>query len=127
MILTLGTNSVAFTSHEYFISNYRKLIEEMKEASPNTQFIVQSIPPVDKQYDENGKETTINNTKINHMNYYLLEMCHALNIPFLNSASSMKDENGQCRKGYCIEKDGIHPSKEGHKALFAYAEKHRYS
>ena len=71
-------------------------IEGIKQASPNTLIIVQSIPPVSSYYD--SRTTGINNDKINKLNYYILEMCSELNIPFLNSAEALKDENGVLKK-----------------------------
>lgn len=124
MIFTLGTNGAAYMKTEYFVECYRKLLEKMQKASPNTLIIVQSIPPVDSKYDRN--DNGINNQKINNLNYYIAQMCSELNIPFLNSAEAMKDENGACKKGYCIEKDGIHPTKAGQTVMLEYMRTHAY-
>lgn len=124
MIFTLGTNGAAYMKTEYFIECYRKLLEKMQKASPETLIIVQSIPPVDSKYDNSN--SGINNQKINNLNYYIAQICSELNIPFLNSAEAMKDENGACKKGYCIEKDGIHPTKEGQTAMLEYMQTHAY-
>lgn len=124
MIFTLGTNGAAYMKTEYFIECYRKLLEKMQKASPETLIIVQSIPPVDSKYDNSN--SGINNQKINNLNYYIAQICSELNIPFLNSAEAMKDENGACKKGYCIEKDGIHPTKEGQTAMLKYMQTHAY-
>ena len=82
LLLSLGTNSVATMEISYFISKYEELLTEMKKKSPNTEIIVQSIFPVAKSLDDAKK--ALNNDKINKMNYYLLELCDKLNIPFLN-------------------------------------------
>ena len=124
MIFTLGTNGAAYMKTEYFIDCYRKLLEKMQKASPDTLIIVQSIPPVDSKYD--ASDNGINNQKINNLNYYIAQICSELGIPFLNSAEAMKDENGACKKGYCIEKDGIHPTKEGQKVMLEYMQTHAY-
>lgn len=123
VIMTLGTNSAAYMEPTYFIKNYKKLIEGIKEVSPNTLIIIQAIPPVASYYD--SKTTGINNDKINKLNYYILEMCSELNIPFLNSAEALKDENGALKDGYSI-KDGIHLSKTGNEVLMKYFENHMY-
>lgn len=124
VIMTLGTNSAAYMTPEYFYQKYSELITDIKKASPKTKLIIQSIPPVDASFDE--KETGINNDKINKLNYYIGKMCEDLGVKFLNSASAMKDENGACKKGYCREDDGIHPTKEGQEALIKYARTHMY-
>ncbi len=123
MIFTLGTNG-AIMKTEYFIECYKKLIEGMLDASPDTVLIIQAIPPVDHSYDEN--ERGINNRKINELNYYIAKMCSELGIPFLNSAEAMKDENGGCKEGYCLSSDGIHPTEEGTNALIHYMRTHAY-
>lgn len=123
VVMTLGTNSAAYMEPTYFIKNYKKLIEGIKEVSPNTLIIIQAIPPVSSSYD--SKETGINNDKINKLNYYILEMCSELNIPFLNSAEALKDTNGALKDGYAI-KDGIHLSKVGNEVLMKYFENHMY-
>lgn len=123
VIMTLGTNSAAYMEPAYFIKNYKKLIEGIKEVSPDTLLIVQSIPPVSGSYD--SKTTGINNDKINKLNYYILEMCSELGVPFLNSAEALKNSNGALKEGYYIT-DGIHLSKSGNEVLMKYFETHMY-
>ncbi len=123
VVMTLGTNSAAYMEPDYFIKNYKKLLTGIKEASPDTLIIVQSIPPVDGSYD--SKSNGINNDKINKLNYYILEMCSELNIPFLNSAEALKDSNGVLKADYSIS-DGIHLSKTGNEVMMKYLENHVY-
>lgn len=123
VIMTLGTNSAAYMEPAYFIKNYKKLLNEIKKVSPNTLIIIQSIPPVAKSYD--SKTNTINNDKINKLNYYIAEMCQELKLPFLNSAKSLKDSDGGLKDGYYI-KDGIHLSKSGNEIMMKYFETHMY-
>ena len=123
VIMTLGTNSAAYMEPAYFIKNYKKLLNEIKKVSPNTLIIIQSIPPVAKSYD--SKTNTINNDKINTLNYYIAEMCQELKLPFLNSAESLKDSDGGLKDGYYI-KDGIHLSKSGNEIMMKYFETHMY-
>lgn len=124
VIMTLGTNSAAYMTPEYFYEKYSELITDIKKVSPQTKLIIQSIPPVDASFDE--KTTGINNDKINKLNYYIGKMCEDLDVKFLNSAPAMKDENGACKKGYCREDDGIHPTKEGQEVLIQFARTHMY-
>lgn len=124
VIMTLGTNSAAYMSPEYFYEKYFELVSKIKQVSPNTKVIIQSIPPVDIRWDE--KDGGINNDKINKLNYYIGKMCEELDIKFLNSAPVMKDENGACKKEYCRSDDGIHPTKEGQEVLIEFARTHMY-
>jgi hypothetical protein len=123
VIMTLGTNSISTIKVDYFVENYKKLIKDILQVSPNTKLIIQSIPPVDSYFD--AEQRPINNTKINTFNYYIARMCSELGVKFLNSASAMKDENGQCKKGYC-RSDGIHPTLLGNQQLMKYAQTHPY-
>lgn len=125
VIMTLGTNSAAYMSSEYFYEKYYELVKQIKEASPNTKLIIQSIPPVDKRFDEDN--SGINNDKINKLNYYIGKMCEELDVKFLNSAPALKDENGACRQGYCLESDGIHTTEEGQRVLINYARTHAFT
>jgi len=124
VIMTLGTNSVSFMEVNYFITNYKKLIRGIKEASPKTTLIIQAIPPVADFIDAKGKLT---NDKINKFNYYILEMCSELDIPFLNSAEVLKDSEGHLKEGYYElsgGQAGIHLSKEGQTLIFEYVQNH---
>lgn len=127
ILLSLGTNSVATMDINYFISKYETLLNDMKKKSPNTEIIVQSIFPVAASLDNNKK--ALNNDKINKMNYYLLELCNKLNIPFLNTSEVLKDENGTLKEGYyrtTKSEIGVHLSKEGNKVAMDYFKEHVY-
>ena len=124
VIMTLGTNSASFMEVNYFITNYKKLIRGIKAASPKTALVVQSIPPVAPFVDAKGKLT---NDKINKFNYYILEMCSELDIPFLNSSEILKDDEGHLKEGYYElvgGQAGIHLSKEGQTLIFEYIQNH---
>lgn len=127
ILLSLGTNSVATMEIDYFISKYETLLKEIKAKSPNTIVIVQSIFPVASILDSNKK--ALNNDKINKMNYYLLELCSKLEIPFLNTAEVLKDENGTLKEGYYRSSKneiGVHLSKEGNIVAMDYFKSHVY-
>ncbi len=120
VIMTLGTNGVATMNKDYFVEQYEQFLKSIMKASPDTKLIVQSIPPVPIERDI--EELSLNNKKINDFNYYLAEMCEKLNLKFLFSANSMKDEKGGCREGYCTK--DLHPTKDGNKELYDYAKNH---
>ena len=119
-LLTLGSNSAGWMKVNYFIDEYKELIKQIQDVSPDTKLIIQSIPPVDAKLDDNN---SLNNKKINDFNYHLLKMCNELNIPFLYSAEALKDENGTCKKGLC-QSDGIHQTKDGITKLVLYLKNH---
>lgn len=127
ILLSLGTNSVATMEIDYFIQKYEELLNNLKEVSPNTDIIVQSIFPVAKSLDDANK--ALNNDKINKMNYKLLELCSKLQIPFLNTAEVLKDENGTLKNGYYRSSNkevGVHLSETGNKVAMEYFKNHAY-
>lgn len=127
ILLSLGANSIATMEIDYLIDKYEELLNKLKTVSPNTVIIIQSIFPVAKSLDDNNK--SLNNDKINKVNYYLLETCSKLNIPFLNTASALKDEDGTLRSGYYRTSDkenGVHLSEEGNKIAIDYFNTHEY-
>lgn len=123
IIITLGANSVALMQNTYFIEQYEKLIVALKASNPNTQIIVESIFPVDDRWD--FKTNTINNTKINNINYLLAEMAERQNIYFLNTAEVLKNEDGSAIKGYLYESDGIHPLPICNEKILEYVNSHQ--
>lgn len=127
ILLMLGTNSVSTMEVEYFIQKYEELLKRLKEVSPNTTIIVQSIFPVASSLDSSGK--ALNNDKINKMNYYLLELCSKLDIPFLNTAEALKGEDGTLKSGYyrtTKNENGVHLAQEGNQVAIEYFNNHVY-
>lgn len=127
LIITLGANAVAVMTESYFIKTYEELVQKAKESSPDTLLIVQSIFPVDVRWDIHANtNNSINNTKINRLNYLLAEMCERQGVKFLNTATILKDETGRLRQGYGYESDGIHPLPIGNSKVMEYVKTHAY-
>jgi len=127
LVITLGANAVAIMTENYFMETYESLVKKAKEASPETLVIIQSIFPVDVKWDTHANtKKSINNTKINRLNYLLAEMCERNGVKFLNSATVLKDETGRLRKGYGYESDGIHLLPEGNSKVIEYFRTHAY-
>lgn len=122
LVMTMGSNSAGAMEPSYFIKKYKELLKGMMESSPESIIIVQSIPPVSKEMDAKGFLT---NDKINKLNYYILEMCNELGIPFLNSAEVLKNSEGHLKEGYAIT-DGVHLSEAGNEKIMKYFQNHVY-
>lgn len=116
-VITLGTNSVSWRKPEDFINLYSELIDRILENSPDTQIIIQSIPPVSEAYEAKGSKIT--NKLINSFNEHLALLCRHRGIPFLNTAEALKDE-----RGYLAEKyqsgDGLHLNKSAYNIWIEY-------
>ena len=127
ILLSLGTNSVATMEIDYFITKYEELLKQIKEKSPDTELIVQSIFPVAISYDTGNKK--LNNDKINKMNFRLLELCSKLDVPFLNTSEVLKDSNGTLKSEYGRNEKatpGVHLSQSGNKVALDYFKNHIY-
>ena len=64
LVITLGVNGVAFMKEDYFKSEYKKIIDSVQTASPDTKIICQSIFPVAKSY---ARLDSINNDLIDEI------------------------------------------------------------
>lgn len=124
VIITLGANAISIMDRDYFIEQYESLVIKLKEASPETKIIIQSVTPVDDRWD--SKLNSINNNKINNINYLLASMCERQGIKFLNTAEALKNEYGSAIKGYFYEKDGIHPYPVANEIILNYVKTHRW-
>ena len=94
VILTFGSytdGNAAEYSRESFITAYNELIAHLKNASPNTQFIVQSILPVGKGC------SVISAEQIKERNGWLKEYCAQNHIYYLDSFSALSDNDGYLR------------------------------
>lgn len=127
LVITLGANAVAVMTEDYFISTYEDLVKKVKENSPNTLVIVQSIFPVDIRWDTHANtNNSINNTKINRLNYKLAEMCERQEVKFLNTAEVLKDSSGRLENGLGYDSDGIHLLPSGNSKVVEYFRTHAY-
>ena len=120
-VITLGTNSVSWRKPDNFIELYSKLIDEILAMSPDTEIIIQSIPPVSENYEAKGSK--INNKVINEFNKYLADLCRNRNIPFLNTAEVLKDDRGYLNEEY-QSGDGLHLNKSAYKLWIDYFTSH---
>ena len=125
VLLMFGTDSAGSMEINNFISNYQRLITEMKRINPNGVIIVQSILPVSSYYDENSRN--LNNNKINKLNYYLAKMCEEINISFLNTAEALKNSQGQLRDEFYRDsatESGIYLNEEANEVAMKYFRTH---
>lgn len=100
LIVSLGINGVKLVQKEYFISEYSKLIESIKVASPKTKIILQSMFPVCRSY------TDITNAKINEGNKWIVEVAKRTGSFYLNTAEVLSDGEGYLKEEYST--DGCH-------------------
>lgn len=120
IVLTLGVNGVSSLSEKDFKKYYQDLIDVIKEKSPDTTIILQSIYPVCDYYQY---VNSISMEKINTANSWIALLAHDNGIYYLNTISALVNEKGYLTESYC-NGDGIHISKEGFNVILDYIRTH---
>lgn len=124
MLITLGAeNGARYCTEEQFKSYYVKLIVAIKEASPNTKIMLNSIFPISFKYEFTTQG--ISNNKIDKANGWIIEIAEEQNVRYLDSASALKNKQGYLDKKF-DSGDGIHLSAEGYSVFFEYIRNHGY-
>ena len=118
MIITLGTDwGVSYLSEDEFKACYSDLIKAIKQASPDTKIILQSIFPVTQSC------ATLDNAKIDNANKWVKAIASENGCRYLDTQSILKDENNSLKKDYA-EADGIHLRKNAYVAILEYIRTH---
>lgn len=104
LVITLGVNGVSFMDEDYFKSEYKKLVESVQTASPDTKIICQSIFPVARSYE---LLDSINNDKIDTANKWICEVAADCGVKYLDTNSVLRDSEGWLPEEY-HNGDGMH-------------------
>ena len=114
-------------SKEDFMSLYKKLIRYIREASPETTVMLQSIFPV--------LETNYigaSNDMIVEINSWIREYADENGLYYFDTHSVLTDENGALKSEYAVKKDGsgnvdgYHITVEGYTAILNYLIAYKY-
>lgn len=122
MVITLGVNGVSYMhdKEEYFISVYTKLVNKIKNASPDTKIILQSIYPVARSWE---KTKSINNERIRAANVWVQQVAEDCGIYYLDTISVLADEEGYLPEAY-QNGDGIHLNADSCGIVLDYIRTH---
>lgn len=124
VIITLGgENGVAYCTEQKFKEYYGSLISTIKENSPDTKIILQSVFPISKQKQKNSSD--ISNDKIDRANGWIVELANEYSVKYLNSASILKDSKGNLDAKY-DSGDGVTLNSDGYRAMLNYIRTHGY-
>ena len=124
IIITVGIeNGVAYCNEEKFKAYYKELIVAIKEASPDTKIMLQSIFPISKKAAKDNPN--ISNDRIDRANTWILDVCEESSVKFLNTSSALKDSAGYRAAEY-DSGDGITLNADGYKAMVEYIRTHGY-
>ena len=123
ILITVGINGVSFMDEEYFTQEYTHLIDVIRENSPDTVIVLQSIYPIATSYRYWG---SITNATITAANSWILHIAEDYGLKYLDSFSALVGEDG-CIKPELVMKDGLHPNKDGLTLVLEYIRTHAYT
>lgn len=120
VIITVGLNGVHTFTESLFKVSYRKLVDAIKAASPETKILFQSIFPV---AENETAWTSITPKELNQcidkVNRYVRELAEEYDLPYLDTCRILKNGDGflfmNDQNG-----DGIHLSQAGYQKILAY-------
>ncbi|MDO5560818.1 MAG: GDSL-type esterase/lipase family protein [Oscillospiraceae bacterium] len=108
--IMFGTNGVMWMSWDSMITQYRELINKLKEKNPNAKIYILSIPPVtaDRENMADIASGKMLNSDINDYNNRLLGMAGEEKVYFADLNSAVKNDQG------CLisSSDGVHMSAD---------------
>ena len=122
LVITLGVNGVATMDEEWFKEDYAAVVNIVKENSPNTKIICNSIYPVGRNYSELA---SINNEKINAANEWIKQVAAETGTKYSDTCSVLKDSEGWLRDDY-QNGDYLHLNAAGFTAVLQYLRTHAY-
>lgn len=113
LVLSFGLNGVTgfIQNKDLYLGNYQKLIERIRQASPTTRIVVQSVYPVASAEHHAEWNFSVPPEQINEylrtLNCWLEEFCQGLpDVRFADTASVLRDSGGYLRSDFTT--DGIH-------------------
>ena len=127
MILTIGLNGItSFVNNKNLYQNcYGNLIDAIKEASPETKIILQSVYPVATNQKTFSVDAATLNGYIDTLNGYVKELAAAKEVRYLDTNSALKGPDGNLPESY-QNGDGIHLTADGYRVILNYIRTHGY-
>lgn len=121
IVLSFGLNGLL--SHERepekFLATYRRLIDGIREHSPHTQILLQSVYPVGENATFSEDVATVNR-KICALNAVLAEACRTWgDVLFLDTAPLLRAADGSLSPD-CDAGDGIHLTNGAYRRILSY-------
>ena len=122
LVITLGVNGISFMDEAWFIRDYTSLVEMVKDASPETKIILNSIYPVTVNYPH---QNDINNDKIRAANDWIEQVAENTGVRFLYSFEAVADADGNLPED-STNGDGLHLTGEAFVKVMRYIRTHEY-
>ncbi len=122
LIIAVGINGISFMDEAYFTKEYKDLVTDIQEISPDTILILQSIYPITHRYKHYGN---ITNAMITEGNSWILNIAEETGCPYLDTHSVLLNDEGNAKDELML-KDGLHPNVEGLTIILDYIRTHAY-
>lgn len=115
VFIMLGLNDIALEGIDKTISNWGKLIKNIRAKCPDIEIYIQSGTPIQL----GGEKGSLNNTNMDKYNGKLEQFCADNGCYFVNVASALKNAEGGLREDYCSD-DYCHLTDSGVQAWIQY-------
>ena len=128
MVLSFGLNGILnfIKDKSLYVNNYHKLIQTVRDASPDTKIILQTVYPV-RSANGFSVDTETLNGYIQTLNEWLSEIANThTGVALFDTASVLRDENNLLNAKYDVG-DGIHLNAEAYRAVLRYLSEHEWT
>ena len=116
----LGINELGWVGTDTFRNQAAKMFQRIQADHPDAVVVIQSLLPVSAKQDAKG--SYVNNQRIGVYNQILRELAEELELPYLDVAEAVTDEDGCLRADWTF--DGVHLNKAGCQAWLEYLRTH---
>lgn len=113
IVILIGTNDIGLNIPADFTeNNVEKSIKLIQSLSPETNIIILSVLPVNKNVGLFNKAVgRRNNEAVTELNSRYKELCNKYSVTFLDVNEKLQDKKGKFEKDYTY--DGLHPNIKG--------------
>ena len=112
VFLLIGINDLSReTPVEVILNNYRRIVAQIKQESPETRIYVQSLFPTNNEFDHFPRAQNKDN-EIRAVNIGIEEIAIEYGVTFIDLYPHFLDEEGKLGKKYT--NDGLHLMGEGY-------------
>lgn len=122
LIIAVGINGVALLDEEGFKAEYRDLVSDIMEISPDTKLMCQAIYPITPDYWGWGD---ITNETITRANSWILQVAGEEGCRYIDAFAPLLGEDGNAIPEL-MGSDGLHPNKEGLTKVLEYIRTHAW-
>lgn len=126
IVLSFGLNGITqfINDKQSYIGAYTVLINSIKEASPSTRIILQSVYPISETNDTFSVDGLTVDRYILTLNSWLIELASTHeNVRYCDTASVLRNELNALIPSYDAG-DGVHLTKQAYEKILMYLRTH---